>query len=370
MAKLPITFFAGADDYRVDRLARAWFEEKSQNIDDEFSKEILDASVSNLSELETLLGQVRSAVQTLSLFGDRKVVWVRGCNFMADSGVGKTTGARELWEAWEELLLSLEKAEIEIAFSASPIDRRKQFFKFFNKHTHCTFIATGGKGEEEENARFIRSEAQRLDVRIEDSAIAMLLEKIPESSRLWVSELEKLAAYLGTPQETITGDIVRDQVSVFGEGSFFEAAEAFFSLDLKWTLEALDRHFFHSNQPRPLIASLLNRGRLMIQLAALTEGGLIPKHARISESILQKALQTMNPLLADLKSKTGFSIFTQNPWYLDKLLKSAVRLKLRSWIQIQIEITHAFEQTIQRPEEPLEIMRELAIRCLTQKEIS
>lgn len=368
MAKLSLAFFGGADDYRVDRLARAWFEEHAGEIEDDFSKEILNGNVSNLGEFDDLLGQMRQAVQTLSLFGEKKVIWLKDCNFMADAGVGKAAGAKERWADWEELFLSLEGQQVEVVVSASPIDRRKYFFKFFDKNADCTVVASDGKGEDGGNLRFIYEEAQRLDVRIEEAAALMLLAKIPEASRLWVLELEKLAAYVGEPGGVITEEMVRDQVSVFGDGDFFEAAEAFFSLDLKWTLAALERHFFHESQPRPLLMAFLGRNRLMIQLRALLEGGLIPAHTRsLTKGVLESAARAVHPLFADTNNKSGFNVFTQNPWYLGKLFQTASQLKLRSWIRIQLEILKAFEETIRRPEEPLEIFRELAIRCLSEK---
>ncbi len=370
MANASLAFFGGADDYRVNRLARAWFEEHTQGIEDDFSKEILNGNVSNMTEFEGLLGQIRQATQTLSLFGGKKVVWLKDCNFMAESGVGRHAGSKERVADWEEMFLALQGGEVEVVVSASPIDRRKSFFKFFEKHAGtCTVVAADAKGQEQENLCFIYEEAKRLNVRVDESAARMLLAKIPEASRLWVLELEKLASYVGESGGLITEEMVRDQVGVFGEGDFFEAAEAFFSLDLSWTLAALDRHFFHESQPRPLLMAFLSRNRLLIQLRALQEGGLVSPNSRsLTKAMLETAAAKMHPLLSDTSNKSGFNIFTQNPWYLGKLYETAGRLKLRSWIRIQQEILRAFEATLQRPDEPLEIFRELAIRCLATKE--
>jgi DNA polymerase-3 subunit delta len=370
MGNASLAFFGGADDYRVDRLARAWFEEHTQGIEDDFSKEILNGNVSNVGELEELLGQMRQATQTLSLFGGKKVVWLKDCNFMSDAGVGRHAGSKERVEEWEEMFLSIEGGDVEVVVSASPIDRRKAFFKFFEKNAgECTVVVADAKGQEQENLRFLYGEAKRLNIRLGESAARMLLAKIPDASRLWVLELEKLASYVGEPDGEITEEMVRDQVSVFGEGDFFEAAEAFFALDLPWTLAALDRHFFHESQPRPLLMSFLSRNRLMIQLRALVEGGLVSPGSRsLTKAMLDSAAAKMHPLLSDTSNKSGFNVFTQNPWYLGKLYETASRLKLRSWLRIQQEILRAFDATLQRPDEPLEIFRELAIRCLATKE--
>ena len=47
--------------------------------------------------------------------------------------------------------------------------------------------------------------------------------------------------------EFIDEQLVMELVPNFGEADFFEAADAFFSLNLEWTLEPLRRHFFTNN---------------------------------------------------------------------------------------------------------------------------
>ena len=63
--------------------------------------------------------------------------------------------------------------------------------------------------------------------------------------------------------------------SFVAEGDFFEAAEAFFSGDLKWTLAALHRHFFSGGDARPVIAALQNRNRILLQVRALVDAGAV-----------------------------------------------------------------------------------------------
>ena len=75
--------------------------------------------------------------------------------------------------------------------------------------------------------------------------------------------------------DVISDQLVSDIVPNFGDADFFEAADAFFSLKLDWTLEALRRHFFTSSESRPLLGSLQSRNRLLIQLRVLLDAGAI-----------------------------------------------------------------------------------------------
>ena len=89
----------------------------------------------------------------------------------------------------------------------------------------------------------------------------------------------KLAAYAADPKSSGSDVAVIEEAHVaeltpnVAEGDFFEAAEAFFSGDLKWTLAALHRHFFAGGDARPVIAALQNRNRILLQVRALLDGG-------------------------------------------------------------------------------------------------
>ena len=48
----------------------------------------------NLDELAVVVTHFRAAVQTLSLFGDRKTVWLKDVNFIADTVTGRSEGAQ------------------------------------------------------------------------------------------------------------------------------------------------------------------------------------------------------------------------------------------------------------------------------------
>src|SRR5437868_2423030 len=90
------TFICGDDDFLVSRRGRELFAELSAGLTDEFSREIIEGAVQNLEELEIVIGRFRAAVQTLSLFGDRKSVWLKDVNFLADTVTGRSEGAKTL----------------------------------------------------------------------------------------------------------------------------------------------------------------------------------------------------------------------------------------------------------------------------------
>ena len=88
-------FVCGDDDFLVARRGRERFTALAAGLTDEFSREIIEAAVQNLGELEAVLNRFRSAVQTLSLFGDRKAVWLKDANFLSDTPTGRDVYKRQ-----------------------------------------------------------------------------------------------------------------------------------------------------------------------------------------------------------------------------------------------------------------------------------
>jgi len=155
-----------------------------------------------------------------------------------------------------------------LILSACPVHRGHSFVKWLQKNSTYEDVA---KQEKEDVAfrRLVQETAQACEVTFASGALEYLAGKIGAHSRLGVEETKKLASYLGEEGGDITEELIMQLVPDFGEGDFFEATEAFFSGNLKWTLEAIDRHFFHAKDARPLLSNLQNRNRLLIQLRVL-----------------------------------------------------------------------------------------------------
>ncbi|MEO7597645.1 MAG: DNA polymerase III subunit delta, partial [Opitutus sp.] len=188
--------------------------------------------------------------------------------------------------------------------------------------------------------------------------------KVGANTRLLVAEVHKLSNYVDEG-ERIEEQHVAELTPNAAEGDFFEAAEAFFSGDLKWTLAALQRQFFaEPNATRPILAALQNRNRILLQVRALLEAGEARLGPRGLDG-LPKAAATYGHRFTGATEKSSFNLFTQNPWYVGKLAGSAKLPSIKRLIDNQQEFIVAFEEIIRRPHEQEEVMREMAVRCLT-----
>lgn len=365
MPDKPFTFICGDDDYLVSEEGKGWFAAQTEGLADDLSKEVVDGRASNVAEVEDVLQRFTSAVQTLSLFGERKVVWLKDVNFMADSVTGRAQGTLDLLEGLKAALEGLDPEAVAVLITAYPVDKRRSFYKWVNK-TAAFKALEAGRDAAQMCAGLVRDTCSKRGMKISADAVQLLVAKVNGNTRLLVEECRKLCTYLGEAGETVTEQEVMELVPNFGEADFFEAADAFFSLDLQWTLQALRRHFFTNNDARGLLGSLQSRNRLLIQLRVLMDAGAIRLGARgLSKQDLEAAASSYAAHFGDAPEKSNLNIFTQNPYYLGRMAATVGKAPLKKWIDFQLTFAEAFEAIIERPNDQEEVCRELAVKCLT-----
>lgn len=356
------TFICGQDDFLVGRAGKARYEALAADVADEFSRETINGFAANVGEVESAVNRFRDAVQTVSMFGGKRVVWLKDVNFLADTVTGRAESTLKLVEDLQQILEAVNPDETAVLVTAAPVDRRRSFPKWCEKNADFSLVGGDGDGASDALAEVARAEAKTLGATFAPGALELMLAKIGANTRLIVEETHKLATYAedGTIEEAFVAELTPN----VAEGDFFEAAEAFFSGDLKWTLGALHRHFFAGGDARPIISALQNRNRILLQVRALVDAGDARVGPRGLDG-LQRAASTYGSRFVGAPEKSSFNVFSQNPWYLGKLAGSAKLPSLRRLIDNQQEFIAAFEEIIKRPDEQEEVLREMAVRCLT-----
>ena len=364
MADPNFSFICGGDDFLVGRAGRELFDRMSADASDDFSREVISGQAGKVDDVENAVNRFRDAVQTLSLFGGRRYVWLKDVNFLADTPTGRSEGTIAQVEALKEILEHIDPAHAGVLVTAAPIDRRRVFYKWAEKTGGFQFLG-GDAGDTSALEAVALAEASEQGIGIEPGAMQMLIGKLRGNARLLVEEVRKLATYLGEDGATIDEKLVAEMVPDFGEGDFFEAADAFFSGDLKWTLDALHRHFFAGGDARPVLSSLQNRNRILIQLKVLIDSGEIRVGPRgIDKAGFDRTAQAHAESFGGAKEKSASNVFTQNLWYLGKLASQSKLPALRRMIDNQQEFLAAFRGILDRPKEQEEVLRDMAVRCL------
>jgi DNA polymerase-3 subunit delta len=147
----PFTFICGQDDYLVGRMGAERFAGLTADLTDEFAQETVNGFAANMGEVEAALNRFRESVQTVSMFGGKRVVWLKDVNFLADTVTGRAEGTLKLVEDLQELLTGVNPAETSILITASPVDRRRAVPKWCEKN--ADFALAGGDGDDAGSAR-------------------------------------------------------------------------------------------------------------------------------------------------------------------------------------------------------------------------
>ncbi|MDR3228284.1 MAG: hypothetical protein LBT53_02555 [Puniceicoccales bacterium] len=392
-------FFTGDDDYLVDAAARECYSRLAQDTD-EFSREIIDGSASKIEEADKMLDLFLSAIKTIPLFGGKKCVWLRGINWLSrtsrlvsgdeeggSSGGGggenadgddpapvseKTASKKEKEKGSEkgygeilcDGLQNLDPENVALVVSAHSPDGVRKEVKWLKTNGETKdFPAAGDR--KNSGAReamldgILENEATLQKISIPRNVREELLAKVGGNIRLAVEEVRKLACYTGEGGKISADDVMR-LVPDFGEGDFFEAAEAFYAANPEWALDALHRFFFKNVMGgRALHATMLKRNRLLIQLRALLDAGVQVGNG------FGRGADNFKKFFGDNSEKSELNVFTQHPFYLSRLAPSVRKFSLKKLIDIQLGLAEVFMQMIARSTDHEGVFREFFSEQLT-----
>ncbi len=365
-ATKPFALFCGPDDFIVNRLGKERFEALAAEANaDDFSREVISGFANNVDEVETAVNRFRDAVQTVPMFGGKRVVWFKDINFLADTVTGRAEGTLRQVEALQELLEKVNADEVAIILTAAPVDRRRSFPKWCEANGDFTLAGGDGESAGEALAGVAIAEARDSGVSFGPGAIELLLSKIGPNTRLLTEEVRKLATFVG--EGGVIDDAQIDELTPnFAEGDFFASAERFFAGDLPGTLAALAQHFFNGNDARPVLSALQNRNRILIQVRVLLDTGELraPGPYGFDKAAWARAQGVYAKHFGGDAEKSAYNLFTQNQWYVGKLAAAGRLPSLRRLIDNQQEFIRAFEEIVRRPNEQEAVLRDMAVRCL------
>ncbi len=353
----------GDDEFRVDRQAEEYYQAKLKEFGDGADTEIIDGRAQNVADVTEVISRFMQAGQNMSLFGDKKVVWLRQATFLGDNQTGRAEGTKSELAAMLKWLETYDDPNTYLILSGSPVDRRKAFPKFFDKQKAFNLVSS--PKDASEIIDMVREECKKYEVSIDEEAALALIARVNGNSRVMMNEVEKIATYLHSEDRpAITYDLVNEMVSQFGETEFFELTDAFYQPNLDQALQAVKRHFFTNRDARPLISSLQNRNRLLILLRSLGDGQIINLNTRqLSAADLAKAASKFGEFFIDPSKKSEFHPFGQNPWYMNRLMSIARTIPMKTLIDYQIRLVDVFSRMIEHPYEQEQIIKELVIDC-------
>ena len=221
-------------------------------------------------------------------------------------------------------------------------------------------------GNANDLAVHIRRELDPMGAEISQEAMRLLTEKVVGNARMGVSEAVKLATYArdGDTSKIEEGMSARWCPTLWKE-TFLNQPTSFSAASSQATLASINRYFFLNSEARPLLSSFQSRNRVLIQARTLLDGGEIRMgYQGIDKNELANAGAKFLPYYGGCTAKSGLNVFTQNPWYLGKIVQQADGMKLRQLVDFQVEFVAAFLELVDKPNDHKEVMRNLVIKCL------
>jgi hypothetical protein len=95
--------------------------------------------------VEAAVNRFRESVQTVSMFGGRRLVWLKDVNFLADTVTGRAESTLAAVADLQAILAAVNPEEVAVLVTAAPVDRRRSFPKWCEKQAE--FQLVGGDGE-------------------------------------------------------------------------------------------------------------------------------------------------------------------------------------------------------------------------------
>lgn len=213
--------------------------------------ETIDGAASTADEAVEILRRTISGLQMVNMFGGRKVIWLKGATFFADTPQGARSEAVQ--EAMDSLLDALAHLPPETFFllSAAEMDKRRTFFKKLGSLAvvkEFSRIDISKPGWESEVAALTLRMAKPYGISFTNAGLDLFVRRVNESTRQIANELAKLDVYLGMERREVTEEDVGLMVAVSRNGVIFEISRAIEQRDCRQAIRLVNEQLEHGEQ--------------------------------------------------------------------------------------------------------------------------
>jgi DNA polymerase-3 subunit delta len=269
----PIHAIVGSDDAAVATHARELAGRIGPGGD--FGTETIDGEASTADIAADRIDATIQALLTFPFFGGGKLVWLKGATFLADDITGRSEAVLGALERLSATLQSGLPDGIVFLLSASPIDKRRSFYKTLQKLGSVAVhdaIDTSKSGWEDEAISIVHEAARERGLTLAGDSAPLIAMRTGGDRRLILSELEKLDLYTGPDRRQITPGDVQLLVPMSHVGVIFELGNALSERDAPRAIDLLERLLFHGEKPVGLLlASIIPTVRNLLLAKSLIE---------------------------------------------------------------------------------------------------
>ena len=247
--KVSFVFF-GSDEGAAASAAATAYDRLAEGSDG-WGNETIDGAAATVDEAVEIIGRAISGLQMMNMFGGRKVIWLKGVNFMADTPQGARS--ETVQQALEELVDTLIHLPEETFFilSAAEVDKRRSFFKKLGAAAEVkefSKIDTTKPGWESELSALTLRMAKPLGLGFDNAALDLFIHRVNESTRQIANELAKLDVYLGPERRMVAAEDVELMVAVSRNSVVFEISRAIENGNSRLAVRLVNEQLEHGEQ--------------------------------------------------------------------------------------------------------------------------
>lgn len=364
----PMTLVCGDDDFSVKQRARTLYEQWCAELGG-MDHEVLDATAANAGEAQQRIARLLEALNTLPFFGGAKVVWFQNCNFLGEE---RTAGSASVTSALGELAETLKSFRwdgVRLLVSAGKPDKRRAFFKAFEKHGKVEIFEAlsqddkdwSGKAESEA-IRILRSSGKEVG----DEALAELVNRVGPNLRMLASECEKLVLYTGE-RAAITLEDVQVSVSRQKLARAFALAEALGDRNLSKLLKTLDEELWEirvgadkRKSEIGLLYGLISKVRSLLMLKELLSNGSL-KPARDYNTF--KSQLDRIPT-SSMPADRRFNPLASHPFVLFQAMKQAANYRTEELVEAMSVLLEANRRLVSADLDEAMVLQQAAFRIV------
>jgi DNA polymerase III delta subunit len=275
-----------------------------------YQVEEIDGRLTSADAFRSFCRNLDEALTTMPLFVAEKIFYIKSTNFLFNV----PTACDEIIEKIFKLFSDARELRIPIVIAAFPVDRRLRLFKSLSAISDLRQIFDSCA---DAARKVFKEEVDKIRLLFDDETRDFFLEKVGGDARRVAEELKKLDIFLG-PQRVVALNNVSDIVFASPGENFFETISAFYRRDSDTYSRLVNNFFFENGEPRALLSAFLSNNRLLIQMKALQQLGILKfdKRGMPIKSTLEhgSALRRVKPLPGN--EKNSCAIFDKNPWIL------------------------------------------------------
>ncbi|MDP2989861.1 MAG: hypothetical protein Q8O57_04785 [Kiritimatiellota bacterium] len=262
-----VCLIIGEDEFSATAAARERIDRFIPPADQTLGLEIIDGQADIIDQALTCLRRCLEAIRTIGFLGGRKVVWLRGVNFLSNPIVGHNKEVQETLQILADTMAGGIPEGHLLIITALKVDARTSFYKACVAQGELIAFDLAEKPWQRDRGAmtFALQAFKDAGLQAGNELIESFVQKVGTDTRQIMQETAKLATYLGGRREAKAADI--EAITSTSRDLFAWAlADAVGMRDLPRSLTVLRQLLFQREEPIGLISGLEGRFRHLLIL--------------------------------------------------------------------------------------------------------